>query len=91
MNPQNAVILFTEMPSPDLSHSILQKYIQQQNQIPTYVGSIDMLVYVYSKEIPAFHILPYVKTGPASYKPGINTGNFRNHNSDSKTTAQTTV
>lgn len=45
------------MPSPDLFHSILQKKkIQQQNQIPTYVGSIDMFVYVYSKEIPPFCI-----------------------------------
>lgn len=56
----------TEMPSPDWFHSILQKKNlakknltkknQQQNQIPTYIGSIDMFVYVYSKEIPAFCI-----------------------------------
>lgn len=56
-----------EMPSPDRFHSILQKKKnlakkkfnkknQQQNQIPTYIGSIDMFVYVYSKEIPAFCI-----------------------------------
>lgn len=50
-----------------------------------------MLVYVYSREIPVLYISPYVKTGPASYKPGINTCKFRNRNSHSKTTALTTV
>lgn len=51
----------TEMPSPDLFHSILQKKKkkkkkQNQDQIPTYIGSMDVFVYVYSKEIPAFCI-----------------------------------